>query len=219
MNRYGDRINTQLKRLGSSNDWTRSKFTMDPDLCVAVNEAFVRLHDEKIIYRDNRLVNWCTKLKTALSNLECENMELEGRTLLTVPDHDPKTKYEFGVIISFVYEIKGSTEKITVATTRLETMLGDTAVAVNPRDDRYKHLVGKFCKHPFVEGRKIPIIADEYVDIAFGTGAVKITPAHDLNDYAMGKRHNLEFINIFTDEGKVNENGAQFAVYPFIYLN
>jgi valyl-tRNA synthetase len=177
-----------------------------------VNEAFVRLHEEKVIYRDNRLVNWCTKLKTALSNLEVDSMELEGRTMLSVPDHDPKNKYEFGVIISFSYAIKDSTEKITVATTRLETMLGDTAIAVNPNDPRYAHLVGKFAVHPFIADRQIPIIADDYVEAAFGTGAVKITPAHDLNDYAMGKRHGLEFINIFTDDGKVNENGAQFEV-------
>lgn len=182
------------------------------DLCVAVNEAFIRLHDENIIYRDNKLVNWCTKLKTALSNLEVDNMELEGRTFLAVPDHDPSKKYEFGVIISFAYQIKDSQEQIVVATTRLETMLGDTAIAVNPKDTRYTHLVGKFAVHPFIEGRVMPIIADEYVDAAFGTGAVKITPAHDLNDYAMGKRHSLEFINIFTDDGQVNENGGIYKV-------
>lgn len=209
---YGDRITDQLKRLGSSNDWSREKFTMDPDLCEAVNEAFVRLHDERVIYRDNRLVNWCTKLKTALSNLEVDSMELEGRTMLSVPDHDPGNTYEFGVIVSFSYAVEGSDEVIVVATTRLETMLGDTAVAVNPKDARYVHLVGKHVVHPFIPGRRIPIIADDYVEADFGTGAVKITPAHDLNDYAMGKRHSLQFINIFTDDGKINENGAMFEV-------
>ncbi|KAJ3069270.1 hypothetical protein HDU99_002981, partial [Rhizoclosmatium hyalinum] len=134
-------------------------------------------------------------------------MELTGSTFLTVPDHDPKKKYEFGVIVSFAYKFEGSDEEIVVATTRLETMLGDTAIAVNPTDERYKSKVGKFVVHPF-NGRKIPIIADDYVDKDFGTGAVKITPSHDQNDYAMGKRHNLPFINIFTDDGKVNEEGG-----------
>lgn len=207
---YGDKIYDQIKRLGSSMDWDRVKFTMDADLADAVKEAFVKLHDEGVIYRDNRLVNWDTKLKTALSNLEVENKELAGRTLISVPDHDPKKKYEFGVIISFKYPIEGTDEFLTVATTRIETMLGDTAIAVNPKDARYSHLVGKFVKHPF-QDRKIPIIADEYVDIEFGTGAVKITPAHDFNDYIVGKRNKLEFINILTDDGHLNEKGAPFT--------
>ncbi|KAJ3106634.1 hypothetical protein HDU97_005999 [Phlyctochytrium planicorne] len=207
---YGSRIYSQIKRLGTSVDWTRVAFTMDANLSNAVVDAFVKLHDEGIIFRANRLVNWCTKLKTALSNLEVENMELEGRTLLSVPDHDPKKKYEFGVIISFAYKIENSNEEIIVATTRIETMLGDTAIAVHPADARYKHLVGKFAVHPF-QDRRIPIIADDYVDKDFGTGCVKITPAHDPNDYAIGKRHNLEFINILTDDGKINENGAPFT--------
>jgi valyl-tRNA synthetase len=211
---YGNRIYQQFRRLGSSNDWDRVAFTMDPKMCDAVNEAFVRLHEDGTIYRENRLVNWCTKLRTALSNLEVENKELEGRTLMSVPDHDPKKKYEFGVIVSFAYPIENSSEKIIVATTRLETMLGDSAIAVNPKDARYQHFVGKFAIHPF-NNRRIPIIADDYVDAEFGTGAVKITPAHDFNDYAIGKRHNLEFINIFTDEGKVNENGFPFEVNDF----
>ncbi|TPX60521.1 valine---tRNA ligase [Powellomyces hirtus] len=207
---YADRIYGQLKRVGSSMDWDRVKFTMDPNMVKAANEAFVRLHDEGVIYRENRLVNWDTKLKTALSNLEVEQKELPGRTLLSVPDHDPKKKYEFGVIISFAYPIENSTEEIVVATTRLETMLGDTAIAVHPTDARYKHLHGKFAIHPF-QNRRVPIIADEYVDPEFGTGAVKITPAHDPNDYIVGKRNALEFINIFTDEGQINEAGAPFV--------
>ncbi|ORY37912.1 valyl-tRNA synthetase [Rhizoclosmatium globosum] len=206
-NEYGDKIYNQIRRLGTSVDWDRAAFTMDPGPSAAVTEAFVRLHEEGVIYRENRLVNWCTKLKTAISNLEVENMELTGSTFLTVPDHDPKKKYEFGVIVSFAYKFEGSDEEIVVATTRLETMLGDTAIAVNPTDERYKSKVGKFVVHPF-NGRKIPIIADDYVDKDFGTGAVKITPSHDQNDYAMGKRHNLPFINIFTDDGKVNEEGG-----------
>ncbi|TPX44803.1 valine---tRNA ligase [Synchytrium endobioticum] len=208
--KYGSRIYNQLRRMGSSYDWSRVAFTLDPKLCAAVNEAFVTLHDKGLIYRANRLVNWCTKLQTAVSNLEVENKELEGRTMLSVPDHDPKRKYEFGVIISFAYPIENSDEKLVVATTRIETMLGDTAIAVNPTDERYKHLVGKHAIHPF-NSRKLPIIADNYVEKDFGTGAVKITPAHDINDYQIGKRHNLDFINIFTDVGKVNQNGAPFT--------
>ncbi|TPX38003.1 valine---tRNA ligase [Synchytrium microbalum] len=208
--KYGSRIYEQLRRLGSTYEWERVSFTLDPKLCTAVNEAFVTLHDRGLIYRANRLVNWCTKLQTAVSNLEVENRELEGRTMLYVPDHSQKKRYEFGVIISFAYPIENSDEKIVVATTRIETMLGDTAVAVNPTDDRYKHLIGKYAIHPF-NNRKLPIIADTYVEKDFGTGAVKITPAHDFNDYQIGKRHNLEFINLFNDDGKVNANGAPFA--------
>jgi valyl-tRNA synthetase len=208
---YGDRIYTQLKRLGGSYDWSRVRFTMDPNMCKAVNEAFVRLHDEGIIYRDMRLVNWCVHLNTTLSNLEVENKELPGRTLLSVPGHDPNKKYEFGVIVSFAYEVEGSNERIVVATTRPETMLGDTAVAVHPNDSRYKHLHGKFVRHPFVN-RRLPIITDDIaVDMTFGTGAVKITPAHDFNDYAVGKRHNLEFINILNDDGTLNDQAGPFV--------
>ena len=172
-----------------------------------------------MIYRANRLVNWCTKLKTALSNLEVENKELHGKTLLSVPDHDPNKKYEFGVLISFAYPVENSNERIIVATTRLETMLGDTAIAVHPSDSRYTDLHGKFVIHPF-NGRRIPIIPDEYPDPEFGSGAVKITPAHDFNDYKVGQRNNLEFINIFTDEGQLNEHGAPFTVLLkcFLYL-
>ncbi|KAJ3222101.1 hypothetical protein HK099_002716, partial [Clydaea vesicula] len=206
---YGNKIYSQLKRLGSSNDWSRATFTMDPKMCKAVNETFVQLHKEGIIYRENRLVNWCTKLRTALSNLEVENVELEGKTLLSLPDHDPKKKYEFGVIISFAYQVENSNEKIVVATTRIETMLGDTGVIVNPKDTRYQHLVGKNVIHPFNK-RLIPICADDYADMNFGTGAVKITPAHDFNDFQVAKRNKLEIINIFTDDGKVNENGGEF---------
>jgi valyl-tRNA synthetase len=134
---YIDRIYNQLRRLGGSFDWDRSRFTMDPMLCKAVNEAFVLMHDDGTIYRANRLVNWDTKLKTALSNLEVESRELEGRTMMSVPDHDPSKKYEFGVLISFAYQVENSDERIVVATTRLETMMGDTCIAVHPSDKRY----------------------------------------------------------------------------------
>lgn len=202
-------ITNQLKRLGGSMDWSREAFTMDENLSLAVRTAFIQLHDEGTIYRANRLVNWCTDLRTSLSNLEVDNIELEGRTLLTVPGYERKV--EFGVITYFKYPIKGSDKTIEVATTRPETMLGDTAIAVHPEDPRYTDLVGKYAVHPFIPDRKIIIIADDEVERDFGTGAVKITPAHDNNDFVKGKKHNLEFINIFTDDGKLNENAGEFV--------
>lgn len=201
---YHARIKNQVKRLGASYDWQREAFTLNPDLSAAVEEAFIRLHEDGTIYRASRLVNWSTKLNTAISNLEVDNKNITGRTLLPVPDYDDKV--EFGVLTSYSYRVVDSDEKITVATTRPETLFGDTGVAVHPKDPRYTHLHGKFVQHPFLP-RKIPIITDsEAVDMEFGTGAVKITPAHDQNDYNTGKRHNLEFINILTDDGLLNEN-------------
>ncbi|KAG9315147.1 tRNA synthetases class I-domain-containing protein [Chiua virens] len=207
-NDYQARITNQLRRLGGSFDWDRVAFTMNPSLSKAVIENFCRLHEGGILYRDNRLVNWCVRLNTTLSNLEVDQKQLEGRTLLNIPGYDPKEKFEFGVITSFAYPIEGSDEKIIVATTRPETMLGDSAIAVHPEDNRYKHLHGKFAKHPFVD-RQLLIVADEMVDKEFGTGAVKITPAHDPNDYEVGKRHNLEFINILNDDGTLNANAGE----------
>ncbi|EEB05429.1 cytoplasmic valine-tRNA ligase Vrs1/Vas1 [Schizosaccharomyces japonicus yFS275] len=209
---YHNRIKTQMSRLGGSFDWTREAFTMDENLSRAVRETFVRLHEEGIIYRANRLVNWCTALQTTLSNLEVENVDVPGRTMLKVPGYQKPV--EVGVLTSIAYKIVDSDERIIIATTRPETLLGDTAVAVHPKDPRYQHLHGKFVQHPFVD-RKIPIICDDIiVDMEFGTGAVKITPAHDPNDYEVGKRHNLEFINILTDDGKMNENCGEFAGMP-----
>lgn len=206
---YHENINRVLRRMGGSFDWSREAFTMDPNFTAAVTETFVQLHEEGIIYRANRLVNWCTQLNTALSNLEVVNKELEGRTLLDVPGYDKKV--EFGVIVHFKYPIEGTDEMIEVATTRVETMLGDTGIAVHPDDPRYTHLVGKMAIHPFIEGRKLPIIKDEYVEKDFGTGAVKLTPAHDPNDFRLGQKHNLEFINILTDNGKMNENAGEYV--------
>lgn len=205
---YQGKINTVLRRIGGSFDWTREAYTMDPSMTEAVMEAFVRLHDEGLIYRANRLVNWSVKLNTTISNLEVESQELAGRTLLDVPGYDRKV--EFGVMTYFKYPVDGSDETIEIATTRIETMLGDTAVAVHPEDPRYKHLVGKNIKHPFLD-RLIPIIADSYVDREFGTGAVKITPAHDPNDFAIGERHKLPFINILNDDGTMNENCGPYV--------
>jgi len=212
---YGNRITTQLRRLGSSVDWNRERFTMDEMCSKAVIEAFNRFHEDGLLHRAERLGNWSCALKSAISDIEVDYIELEGRTFLEVKTHkgnanDPKGRYEFGVLTSFAYPIEDSDEKLIVATTRLETMLGDTAVAIHPEDTRYKHLHGKHVVHPF-NGRKIPIVCDaELVDMAFGTGAVKITPAHDPNDYECGKRHKLEFITVLTPEGAINNNGSQF---------
>ncbi|KAJ7714891.1 tRNA synthetases class I-domain-containing protein [Mycena maculata] len=208
-NEYQDRITDQLRRLGGSYDWSRTAFTMDEGLSKAVVETFCRLREDGIIYRANRLVNWCVKMNTTLSNLEVEDKVLTGRTLLSVPGYEPKEKFEFGVITSFAYPIEDSDERIIVATTRPETMLGDTAIAIHSKDPRYAHFHGKFVIHPF-NGRRIPIIIDDIVvDMAFGTGAVKITPAHDANDYDVGKRHNLEFINLLNDDGTLNANAGE----------
>ncbi|TGZ52897.1 Uncharacterized protein DBV15_11843 [Temnothorax longispinosus] len=204
----GDRIYSQLRKIGGSFDWSRACFTMDPKLCKAVTEAFVRLHDEGIIYRSNRLVNWSCALKSAISDIEVDKVELSGRTLLSIPGYEKKV--EFGILVFFAYQLLDSEDKIIVATTRIETMLGDTAVAVHPKDSRYVRYIGKYVQHPFCD-RHIPIIGDEFVDMEFGTGAVKITPAHDPNDYEVGKRHNLPFINIFDDDGNVIGDYGEFT--------
>lgn len=205
----GGRIYDQLKFLGSSLDWSRVAFTMDPQLGKAVTEAFVRLHEDGSIYRSSRLVNWSCSLRSAISDIEVEKVEISGRTLLSIPGYSDKV--EFGVLVKFAYCVEDSDEELVVATTRIETMLGDTAVAVHPDDERYKHLHGKYVKHPFCD-RRLPIITDEFVDMNFGTGAVKITPAHDPNDYEVGKRHNLSFINIFTDEGRIVGDCSKFRL-------
>ena len=164
---YHKKIKNQVKKLGASYDWSREAFTLDPKLSKAVVEAFVKLHEEGIIYRAARLVNWSVKLNTAISNLEVENKDIKGKTLLSVPGYDEKV--EFGVLTSFSYPVVGSDEKLIVATTRPETMFGDTAVAIHPDDERYKHLHGHFVQHPFLN-RKMPIVCDaEAVDMEFGT--------------------------------------------------
>lgn len=193
--------------MGGSFDWTREAFTMNQDLSRAVTESFVKMHEDGLIYRSNRLVNWCVQLNTALSTIEVDNKELTGRTVLDVPGYERKV--EFGVLTHFKYAIDGTDQFIEIATTRPETMLGDSGIAVHPNDDRYKHLVGKKAKHPFVD-RLMPIVADDYVDPEFGTGAVKLTPAHDPNDFNLGKKHNLAFINILNDNGTMNKNTGRF---------
>ena len=187
----GGTIVNQLRRLGVSVDWSRERFTMDEGLSKAVLEAFVRFYDEGLIYRGNYMVNWCPASQSAVSDLEVESKEVDGN------------------LWHFRYPLTDGSGFVEVATTRPETMLGDTAVAVNPEDDRYKHLIGKTLMLPIME-REIPIIGDELVDPTFGTGCVKVTPAHDLNDFAMGRRHDLPFINILNKDGTINENGGAF---------
>ena len=184
----GGTITHQLRRLGASCDWTRERFTMDEGLSTAVRKVFVKLYKEGLIYKDKRLVNWDPKLQTAISDLEVEQRETKGK------------------LWTFRYPLEGRPgEYIRVATTRPETMLGDTAVAVHPEDERYRHLVGQFCVLPIV-GRRLPIVADAYADPTKGTGAVKITPAHDFNDFEVGRRHKLDMINVLDANVRLNEN-------------
>ena len=207
---YGNKIMEQFDKLGVSFDLSRLYFTMDDERSKSVKEAFIQLYERGILYRAKRMVSWCCALQTAISDCELEDLELDKPTMLSIPHHDGK--YEFGVLIDFAYKLKNHPDKeIIVSTTRIETMLGDTAVAVHPDDDRYKSLVGEELVHPFFPERKMKIITDPIlVDKNFGTGAVKITPAHDPNDFACGERHKLELINIFNDDGTINENGGEF---------
>ena len=189
---YGGTILNQLKKLGSSCDWDRERFTMDEGLSDAVLTVFCNLYEKGYIYQGEKLINWCPECQTTISDAEVEHEEKQGG------------------FWHIKYPIKGTDRFLEFATTRPETMLGDTAIAVHPDDDRYKDVVGKVCIVPFVD-REIPIIADTYVDMEFGTGVVKITPAHDPNDFEVGERHNLPKINILNDDGTINENGGKFA--------
>ena len=188
---YGGRIVSQLKKLGSSADWDRERFTMDEGCSKAVQEVFIRLYEKGYIYQGSRIINWCPVCQTSISDAEVEYEDQAGH------------------FWHINYPIVGTDKCIEIATTRPETMLGDTAIAVHPDDERYKDLVGKMVLLPIVN-KEIPIVADSYVDKEFGTGAVKITPAHDPNDFEVGKRHNLEEINILNDDGTINENGGKF---------
>ena len=191
---YGGRIVSQLKKLGSSADWDRERFTMDEGCSKAVEEVFVNLYNKGYIYKGNRIVNWCPVCGTSISDAEVEHVEQAG--------HFWHIKYPV---------VGGAPgEGVVVATTRPETMLGDEALAVNPEDDRYRHLVGKKVILPLV-GKEIPVIADSYVDMEFGTGVVKITPAHDPNDFEVGRRHNLPVTNILNDDATINEKGGKYA--------
>ena len=193
----GGTITRQIRRLGSSVDWSRERFTMDEGLSNAVKEVFVRLHEEGLIYRGKRLVNWDPKLHTAISDLEVENVDQKGKM------------WHFRYPLADGATTGDGKDYIIVATTRPETMLGDSAVAVNPKDERYQALVGKNVVLPLVN-REIPIIADDYVDMEFGTGCVKITPAHDFNDYEVGKRHNLPLINVMTVDASIRDQAEAF---------
>ena len=188
--RSGGIILDQLKKLGCSCDWSRTRFTMDEDLSKAVIKVFVSLYKNKLIYKDKKLVNWDTKLQTAISDLEVIQKDVQSQ------------------LYYINYQLENSDEKITIATTRPETMMGDTAIAVNPKDKRYTNLIGRTVTIPIVN-RKIKIIRDHYADPNQGSGAVKITPAHDFNDYDVGKRNRLEIINIFEKNGKINKNGIK----------
>ena len=189
---YAGTIENQLKQLGISCDWDRERFTMDEGCSKAVEEVFINLYKKGYIYKGSRIINWCPKCKTSLSDAEVEHEEQEGH------------------FWHIKYPIVGTDRFLEIATTRPETMLGDTAIAVHPDDERYKDLIGKNVILPLV-GREIPIVADYYVDKEFGTGAVKITPAHDPNDFEVGKRHNLEEINIMNDDATINEKGGKYA--------
>jgi valyl-tRNA synthetase len=188
----GGQIINQLKRLGASCDWVRERFTLDEGLSKAVRKVFVDLYKEGLIYRSNYIVNWCPRCHTALSDLEVE--------------HEEKESFLYYIL----YPVKGVDEKICIATTRPETMLGDTAIAVHPEDERYKELIGKTAILPILN-REIPIIADKYVEKEFGTGALKVTPAHDPNDFELGIKYKLDQINILTDSGEINENGGKYS--------
>lgn len=188
---YGGTITSQLKKIGSSCDWDRERFTMDEGCSEAVEEVFLKLYREGYIYKGSRIINWCPVCKTSLSDAEVEHEEQAGH------------------FWHIRYPISGTDRYIQVATTRPETMLGDSAIAVHPEDDRYKDVIGKMAVLPLLN-REIPIVADSYVDMGFGTGAVKITPAHDPNDFEVGKRHHLPEINIMNDDATINENGGKF---------
>ncbi len=190
--KYGSTIISQLKRLGCSCDWERERFTMDEGCSRAVRAVFVRLYQEGLIYRGDYIINWCPRCKTALSDIEVEHEEIDGK------------------LWYIRYDLKDSDEFFYVATTRPETMLGDTAVAVNPHDSRHRHLIGRTAILPLV-GRELPIVGDDFVDPEFGTGLVKVTPAHDPNDFEIGKRHNLQEVNIFTEDAVVNQAGGKYA--------
>ena len=189
--KYGDRIVQQQKKMGASCDWDRSRFTMDEGCSRAVRETFCELYDKGLIYKGSRIINWCPHCLTALSDAEVEYVDKPGHLWYVR------------------YPLTDGSGDIIIATTRPETMLGDTGVAVNPEDEKFKHLIGKTCILPLV-GREIPIVGDEYCEIGFGTGAVKMTPAHDPNDFEVGLRHNLEVIRVIADDGKINENGGPY---------
>ncbi|MBR2977248.1 MAG: valine--tRNA ligase, partial [Oscillospiraceae bacterium] len=190
-NKYGDRIVKQQMKLGASCDWSRSRFTMDEGCSKAVRETFCELYEKGLIYKGSRIINWCPHCKTALSDAEVEYIDKPGN------------------LWHIRYPLTDGSGEVVVATTRPETMMGDSGVAVNPNDERYRSIVGKTCTLPIMN-REIPIVADDYCEMEFGTGCVKMTPAHDPNDFEVGLRHNLESIRVIADDGTINENGGKY---------
>ena len=190
--KYGGRIVEQLKKMGSSCDWSRERFTMDEGCSEAVKEVFVKYYNQGLIYRGERIINWCPHCLTSISNAEVEYEDQAGH------------------FWHLRYPLEDGSGYVELATTRPETLLGDTAVAVNPKDERYKDIIGKMLILPLV-GRKIPVVADDYVDIEFGTGVVKITPAHDPNDFEVGLRHGLEVITVLTEDAKITDDYPKYA--------
>ena len=188
---YGGRITEQLSLMGSSCDWSRERFTMDEGCSRAVREAFVNMYDQGLIYKGDYIINWCPRCNTAISDIEVEHQDSDGH------------------LWHIKYPVKDSQEFLVVATTRPETMLGDTGVAVHPADDRYRDLIGREVVLPLVN-RVIPVFADEYVDRDFGTGAVKVTPAHDINDFEMGARHGLAIVRVIDNQGIMNDNAGKY---------
>jgi valyl-tRNA synthetase len=211
--KYGHRIYDQLRRLGLSVDWDRARFTMDEGLNEAVKEAFIRLHEKGLIFRDNRLVNWCGKLNTAISDLEVENREIEGPTMFAAHGHPTGKTYPFGKLWAFAYRLQSGDGEIVIETTRPETVFADSAVAVHPNDARYKHLIGQQVIHP-ITNKLLPIIGDEAADPQFGTGALKISPAHDPVDFVVGKRHGLDFPVIFDANNGLIAGGPEYEGLP-----
>nr|MDQ2997683.1 valine--tRNA ligase [Chloroflexota bacterium] len=227
--KYGGEITRQLRRIGASCDWSRERFTLDPGLSRSVRAAFKRLYDDGLIYLGTYLVNWSPNLQTAVSDLEVEHEERQGNLWYVryplEPTNDQRRTTNDGNAANESFVVRpssivgewasgswaaGATEWITVATTRPETILGDMAIAVNPEDERYRELIGRFALVPAI-GRRIPIVADSYVDASFGTGAVKVTPAHDPNDYAIGQRHQLPMINIMNRDATLNDEAGPYA--------
>lgn len=211
---FGHRIYDQMRRMGASPDWERAKFTLDPQLSRSVAEAFIRLFNEGLIFRENRLVNWCGQLKTSLSDLEVEMREIEGGAMLPAFGHDAGKRYKFGTMTHIAYKLEAGQgvdgEEIVIATTRPETVFADVAVCVNPTDERYRRFHGKRVIHP-VLGHAIPVICDEAAHADFGTGALKISPAHDHTDFAVGKKHGLPFVCIYDENNILNEHCGSFA--------
>ncbi|XP_069054704.1 valine--tRNA ligase, mitochondrial isoform X2 [Lepisosteus oculatus] len=202
-NEKGDEIYHQLRRMGASLDWSRARFTMDQSFSHAVTEAFLQLHQAGLIYRSQRLVNWSCALRSAISDIEVDSVQLTGRTLLSVPGYEDKV--EFGTMVTFAYPLEGQDGEIPVSTTRPETMLGDVAILVHPDDPRYQSVQGRRCRHPF-SGRLLPILPDPLVDAQLGTGAVKVTPAHDYVDFGVSLRHpSLPLLSVIGGDGTMTE--------------